>query len=302
MLSGAPSFIFPGSATLQVLVSSVKSVVESSSESRADILLLTGLHEELEWIQKVTGFDFQRRNCQGTSYLFADVVRGQRNVRIVTLRQLEKGLTTAAITATKALCIWKPSIVVMTGICAGVRGAVNLGDLIVATQCFEHSSGQLKDGELIPLQNRVAIPPWLLDFMVSLTDSSKMLQKIQADYSHPLPDQFTTNIHYGAMACGPQVVKDSAYIQQLRGREYSLVGLDMESYGVALAASMCSTYSHTIVPLIVKGVCDFADSSKTDLWHDYSAYASASFVLALLEEIFSRDNAYARIKCLPGSD
>lgn len=91
-------------------------------------------------------------------------------------------------------------------------------------------------------------------------------------------------------------------MRQLRGREYSLVGLDMESYGVALAASMCSTYSHTIAPLIVKGVCDFADSRKTDLWHDYCAYASASFVLVLLEEIFSRDNAYARFKCLPGSD
>ena len=78
---------------------------------------------------------------EGTSYLNADVIRGDRSVRIVTLRQLDKGLTTAAITATKALCLWKPSVVVMTGICAGAPGAVHLGDLIVATQCFEHSSG-----------------------------------------------------------------------------------------------------------------------------------------------------------------
>lgn len=272
---------------------------ERVSDTCADILLLTGLHEELQWIQKVTGFEFQRRNCQGTSYLFADVNRGNRNVRIVTLRQLEKGLTTAAITATKALCIWKPSVVVMTGICAGVRGAVNLGDLIVATQCFEHSSGQLKDGQLIPLQNRVAIQPWLLDFLMSLTDSSTMLKKIQADYTHSLPDSFEANIYYGAMACGPQVVKDQSYIDQLKGREHSLLGLDMESYGVALAASMCSTHAHTIVPLIVKGVCDFADSGKSDHWHDYASYASASFVLAVLEQIFERDHAYSRLKGLP---
>ena len=62
-------------------------------------------------------------------------------------------------------------MVVMTGICAGVRGPVGLGDLVVATQCFEHSSGQLRDGHLIPLQNRVAIQPWLLDFLTSVTDS-----------------------------------------------------------------------------------------------------------------------------------
>jgi len=284
-----------------ILVTFVRPVSEDSADNHADILLLTGLHEELQWIQRVTGFEFERRNRQGTSYLFANVIRGDRNVRIVTLRQLEKGLTTAAITATKALCIWKPSVVVMTGICAGVRGTVNLGDLIVATQCFEHSSGQLKDGQLIPLQNRVAIQPWLLDFLMSLTDSSTMLRKIQSDYMQPLPDKFTTNIHYGAMACGPQVVKDQSYIDQLKGREHSLVGLDMESYGVALAASMCSTHSQTIVPIIVKGVCDFGDAGKSDHWHDYSSYASASFVLAVLEQIFTRDHAYDRIKGLAGS-
>jgi len=272
---------------------------ESLPDDRADILLLTGLHEELQWIQRVTGFQFERRVRQGTSYLIADVTRGSRSIRIVTLRQLEKGLTTAAITTTKALCIWKPSVVVMTGICAGVRGSVNLGDLVVATQCFEHSSGQLKDGNLIPLQNRVAIQPWLLDFLMSLTDSPAMLEQIQAGYTQALPDGFKTNIHYGAMACGPQVIKDKSYVDQIKGREHSLVGLDMESYGVALAASMCSSHAHTIVPLVVKGVCDFADSDKSDNWHDYCSYSSASFVLTVLEQIFSRDHAFARLKGIP---
>ena len=269
---------------------------EGISADRADILLLTGLLEEQHWIQKVTGFEFSRVVREGTSYQVADVTRGTRKVRIVALRQLEKGLTTAAITATKALCIWKPSVVFMTGICAGVRGAVGLGDLVIASQCFEHSSGQLLDGHLVPLQNRVAMQPWLLDFLASLTDSPAMMQQIQAGYTKPLPNGFVSSIHYGTMACGPQVVKDQAYIDQLKAREYSLLGLDMESYGVALAASMCSTDMHTIVPLIVKGVSDYADSDKSDTWHDYCSYASASFVLALLEEIFSQDHAYFRLK------
>ena len=269
---------------------------EARLSDRADILLLTGLHKELQWIQQVTGLQFERTVREGTSYLVAEVTRGSRSVRIVTLRQLEKGLTTAAITATKALCIWKPSVVVMTGICAGVRGSVELGDLVVATQCFEHSTGQLRDGRLIPLQNRVAIQPWLLDFLTSLTDSPEMLQQIQSGYMRALPDGFVSKVHYGSMACGPQVIKDQAYIDQLKAREFSLLGLDMESYGVALAASMCSTPSNTVVPLIVKGVTDFADSSKSDDWHDYCCYASASFVLAVLEQILGRDHAYSRLK------
>lgn len=266
---------------------------------RADILLLTGLHHELQWIQKVTGFAFERCLRQGTSYLVTEVRQGHRSVRIVTLRQLEKGLTTAAITATKALCLWQPNAVVMTGICAGVRGTTELGDLVVATQCFEHAAGQLRDGQLIPAQNRVSIQPWLFDFLISMTDSPGTLERIQAGYDQPLPVHSATKIHYGSLACGSQVIKDKAYVEQLKSKEYSLVGLDMESYGVALAASMCSTHSHSIVPLIVKGVCDFADTDKSDDWHDYCSYASASFVLAILEQILSRDHAYARLKGLP---
>lgn len=262
---------------------------------KADVLLLTGLHQELEWVQRVIGLDFNRRMRGGTSYLCADITRGERSVRIVTQRQLEKGLTTAAVTATKGICIWRPRFVVMTGVCAGIRGAVDLGDLIVATQCFEHSSGQLIDGLLVPAQNRISIDAWLLDTLTYLTDSSSIIPDIQASYTAALPADSKTRIHYGSMACGPHVVKDKSYMDALKNREYSLLGLDMESYGVALAASMCSTHSHPVVPLIVKGVCDFADSEKGDLWHDYCSYASASFVLRLLEEVMLRDYAFSRI-------
>lgn len=92
----------------------------------ADILPLTGPHEELQWIQRVTGFQFERLVRQGTSIWWAEARHGSRSVRIVTLRQLEKGLTSAAISTTKALYLWKPNVVVMTGICAGVRGSMNL--------------------------------------------------------------------------------------------------------------------------------------------------------------------------------
>lgn len=140
----------------------------------------------------------------------------------------------------------------MTGICAGVRRTTEPGDLAVATQCFAHATGPLIDGNLIPLQNRVSIQPWLLDFLILLTDSPSTLEQIRAGYGKPLPDQMATNVHGGGMACGPQVIKDKIYSEQLRSKEYFVVGLDMESYGVALAASMGSTHSHTIVPLILK--------------------------------------------------
>ena len=232
------------------------------SQECADILIMTGLHEELKWLQRIFGVEFTRQARHGTSYMVCDVKRALRKVRIVALRQQEKGLTSAAITATKAMCIWKPRLALMTGICAGVRGSVNLGDLVIASQCFEHSSGQLRDGELIPVQNRISTPPWVLDFLTSVTDTHVLQEQIPVDFGHPMPSDSKPIIHYGSMACGPQVIKDKSYIDQLKCKEHSLLAIDMESYGLALAASMCSTYSRSIIPLVVKGVCDFADSEK----------------------------------------
>ena len=264
-------------------------------QDTADILVMTGLHEELRWFQKVFCCEFRRCAHLGTSYLTSEMSHAERSVRIVALRQQEKGLTSSAITATKALCHWKPRMAIMTGICAGVKGSVSLGDLVVATQCFEHSSGQLRDGELIPVQNRVSPPPWVLDFLMSVTDSQDILQQILAGFSQPLACDARPAIHYGAMACGPQVIKDKSYIDLLKIKEHSLLAIDMESYGLALAASMCSTYSRPVIPLVVKGVCDFADSQKGDEWHDYCSYSSAAFVRSILEIAMSREKAYNMI-------
>ena len=63
---------------------------------QADILLITGLTKELDWFNKVIGISFERMARQGTSYLRGVHRVGDREVSIVAVRQLEKGLTSAA--------------------------------------------------------------------------------------------------------------------------------------------------------------------------------------------------------------
>ena len=87
----------------------------------ADIVIITGLAKELEWFSKTIGVQFTRTARQGTSYLRGIHRVGDREISIVAVRQLDKGLTSAAVTTTKAICLWQPSVVVMTGICAGVE-------------------------------------------------------------------------------------------------------------------------------------------------------------------------------------
>ena len=64
-------------------------------------------------------------------------------------------------------------------------------------------------------------------------------------------------------------------------------GLDMESYAVVYAANHASAPKPT--PIIVKSVCDFADSRKTDDYQRFAAYSSCEFAKFLYEEILPMD-------------
>ena len=53
---------------------------------------------------------------------------------------------------------------------------------------------------------------------------------------------------------------------------------------------------HPLIPwLVVKGVCDYADSAKSDIFHDYAARASALYALSLIR-------AYVTYERLPRHD
>lgn len=181
---------------------------DADPRGRADVLLLTGLHEEMHWVHRTTGVDSETILHQGTRYL---------------------------------------------------RG----------------------------------------DFRMAMTEAGDLGKQIQDGFAQPLPENTRTRIHTGSMACGPYVVKDPAYMETLRSRESSLLGFDMESYGVALGAGMCGRSFRPVVPVVVKGVFDFADFSKGDDWHDDGGYASASFAMAILRETMSRDGAFAELKGSP---
>ena len=62
------------------------------------------------------------------------------NIAIVT--QNAMGMATATSLTTRAILAMKPKIVAMTGICAGRKGKVQLGDIIVADQIFDYTAGK----------------------------------------------------------------------------------------------------------------------------------------------------------------
>lgn len=86
------------------------------------------------------------------------------------------------------------------------------------------------------------------------------------------------HIHYGTIASGNQVMKNA----QVRDRLASQLGIlcfEMEAAGLM----------NHFPALIVRGICDYADSHKSKEWQNHAALVAAAFAKEILSEVPVRD-------------
>ena len=78
-------------------------------------------------------------------------------------------------------------------------------------------------------------------------------------------------IHYGLIASGNQVMRDGATRDRLK-QELDVLCFEMEAAGL-LDDFPC---------LVIRGICDYADSHKNKRWQDYAAAVAAAYTKELL--------------------
>ncbi|OTA54143.1 purine and uridine phosphorylase [Hypoxylon sp. EC38] len=80
-------------------------------------------------------------------------------------------------------------------------------------------------------------------------------------------------IHIGTIASGDTVMKSGEDRDEI-ARKYRVIAFEMEAAGVW----------DNFPCIVIKGICDYADSHKSKKWQSYTAAAAASCAKALLEE------------------
>lgn len=83
-------------------------------------------------------------------------------------------------------------------------------------------------------------------------DESKTVKRDDRDDTEPY-------FHYGIIASGNQVIKDGKTRERL-SQEYGALCFEMEAAGL-----------HDFPCLIIRGICDYADSHKNKVWQEYAA-------------------------------
>lgn len=209
---------------------------------------------------------------------------------VVHVQLSEMGMVAAAALVSKSIIVFQPQYVIMVGIAAGLGNDASLGDILVATDVWDYSSGKYievsTDGEkkivLQPDPKFLSLNKPLKD-KPTFVDYTKILAEIKENYIGS-PAAETLNVHFGQMACGVAVVASKELVNaQVKAHARKVQGLDMESYGV-FHASMGTT-NPAVIALVVKSISDFADSDKGDKAQPYAAYTSASFAKYIMETL-----------------
>lgn len=255
----------------------------SSSGDCCDALIVTALHEpEFVSVQELP-FQWGPFEPLDSQHLMK---RGKLTVGGVEKNVLacfchRMGPVQAAILVTKALA-FKPKIVVMAGICAGIPGKTNIGDIIAAEVSWDWQSGKYIDSngveafEIAPHQ--LDIPDNLRSKLMLLKTDSRFWSDLARDaqaLALPMP-----KLVLGPMATGSSVLADDRVVSRIKESQHkNVVGLDMETYGVYAAVQ--ATAPDTLV-ISLKSVCDKGDRKKDDQYQAYASQVSAKVVAHFL--------------------
>lgn len=220
------------------------------------------------------------------TYYEATFVRNGKSYKVVTAQQNEMGMTAGAVLSMKLIEHFRPRYLIMPGIAAGVAlehvEEQIYGDVVAADVIWNYSAGKfvspdkadIKFGELgfIPRPTVVKMKDEIKEYVLKAAQS----------------EENQCHVYIGLMASGSAVIANSEILnKQIRSQFQHTAGLDMEAYAVAYAAE------NAIEPkpdaIIVKSVCDYADSRKSDKYQKFAAYTSSEFAKLLLEKFLPLD-------------
>ncbi|MET4448655.1 nucleoside phosphorylase [Bradyrhizobium sp. GM2.2] len=250
-----------------------------------DVCIVTALQEpEMNAVQRIRWKWQAWEPMDDTTFIRrASLDLNNKEYSIVAATAPRMGMIATALLSAKLIARYRPRLIVMAGICAGVKEKANLGDIIFADTSWDWQSGKrVKDKE----NSQFAMDPHHLPAHEFLRSRAKQLQfdreclaEIRSNW--PTPPAHELRLHVGPVASGSAVLADGQTLTHIREQQRTLLGVEMEGYGL-FAAAAAADYPAPL-SMVLKAVCDFADPDKNDQMQAYAAYTSAMALQRFLE-------------------
>lgn len=252
-------------------------------QQSVDFLIVTALPEERNAVLRLLKDYEQVRISESLTCYMCSLSRsdGTASIEVAVTMLPQMGNVEAGIHTTHAIDELNPGCVLMVGIAAGIRNRVSLGDVIISTQVIYYEQAK-------------QTPAGLEHRPLSVQADRSLLQAAQNCNVANWHDWFTVEcsaqhedsaasndpqVHFGPLAVGDKVVASESSATALTQLHSKLIGIEMESYGVAMAAAIAPARPRF---LAIRGVSDFADENKNDDWHGCAAARAAAFTIGFL--------------------
>lgn len=216
-------------------------------------------------------------------YRIGTVNLGGSNKRIVCAHLSQMGPVASTHASTLLLNMFRPRIMLMTGICGGFSDQVKVGDVLVADVSWDWQAGKWSDeGTLATALDQRKGAAELMAVAQGLAHIPKM---IHAEYSGVRPVA-EPQLVIGPMVTGSSVVASLDIQKVFRKQHRKMMGVDMECYGLYYAVE-----NHAGAPVrafCVKAVSDLADRAKEDDFQRYCSHLSARVALEVARRYLSQ--------------
>ncbi len=299
-----------------------REIANAAQKIRPTIGIVTALPEEFVAVKAM--LENTQIHTAGTrnprTYEIGEIPASNSEKHYVALCMAGMGNNNAA-SSTTLLVVDFPNItsIIMVGIAGGapnpnkVEEHVRLGDVVVSDKngviqydlvkeeannvTFRHSPrppsayllASVKRMEIAELEGKnywfrfieeglqklkIKKPPEETDVLVSSLDSESIL-------NHPRDPKRIENlpkVFVGCIASANTLLKNPMKRDSLRDK-FGVKAFEMEGSGTADA-----TWNQDVGYLIIRGICDYCDSRKNDVWHKYAAIVAAAYTRGLLEQ------------------
>lgn len=261
-----------------------------------DIVLITALKEELDISKDAISLKWKELRLSGDNNIYHTTkiksTREKNEVSIIAAHAHKMGMATSAVLSTKMLLKFQPKMIVMLGICAGNSKDVKLGEIFIANKIFDYQSGKI-------ILERNSKDESVQVFSAEYDERQihplygQIFENIKAEFSHDIRKEWVNlnpynneeeknlpRVHIDSMATGSAVISDETVFEKIKEHSRKVKALDMEGYSIFVAAN---SINQNVVPLVIKGIQDYANDKKDDSYRKYAIYTSARFFLKACE-------------------
>jgi len=210
---------------------------------------------------------------------------GELHGHSVVLALSKIGKVAAATTATTLIEAFKVQGIVFTGVAGGLGAGVKVGDVVVATEFFQHDmdASPLFPRYEIPLYGRTLFPcdAHLSALLLEAAQASCKSPEIIFDLNYSAPQRA---VHSGPMASGDRFVSGASESVDLQAALHAqdLVPLAVEMEGAAVA-QVCFDYG---IPFAaVRTISDRADDQAHVDFPRFVVEVASVYALAIVNEL-----------------